>query len=214
MPLYIADYLADTAHLTTAEHGAYLLLIMHYWRNEGLPTDEDQLRRITRMSARAWAASRDNLRSLFSPEWRHTRVDHELAQAIEKSRVNSANAKRSHTVRNQVAAVSQERSQTHSQSQLESKKDAPKQVPLFEIASRETTDEADLFARGKKVLGSGAGGLIASLLKSRKGNVALARSVIEQASTKENPREYIGRILSPTAANERHGVNDPMAGII
>lgn len=61
------------------------------------------------------------------------------------------------------------------------------------------SEEAELFEKGKKVLGSGAGGLIVKLLKSKKGSVALARAAIEQASEKENPREYIGRILSGPA---------------
>lgn len=75
--------------------------------------------------------------------------------------------------------------------------------------SHPKTDEADLFDRGKKVLGTGSGGLIAKLLKSKKGSVPLARAAIEQASEKQNPREYIGRVLSGPAAvlmenGERH----------
>ena len=55
--------------------------------------------------------------------------------------------------------------------------------------------ERDLFARGKTVLGKEAGGLITKLLKAKNGEIALARAAIEQASVKENPREYIGAII-------------------
>jgi hypothetical protein len=62
------------------------------------------------------------------------------------------------------------------------------QSPL-EIARKE------LFDRGKEVLGEGAGGMIQQLLAAKHGNIALARAAIEQASTMDNPRQYIGAII-------------------
>jgi uncharacterized protein YdaU (DUF1376 family) len=85
MPLYVADYIADTAHLSAAEHGAYLLLIMHYWRVGKLPTDERQLQRIARMSAREWANSRDTIAAFFDADWTHKRIESELAKSNSKS---------------------------------------------------------------------------------------------------------------------------------
>jgi hypothetical protein len=62
--------------------------------------------------------------------------------------------------------------------------------------------EKELFDRGKIVLGKQAGGLIVSLLKAKKGDIALARAAIETASTKSNPREYIGAIVRGPPARE------------
>ena len=89
MPLHITDYLADTGHLNAAEHGAYLMLIMHYWQNGSLPADERLLARLARMSKAEWDESRDVLAMLFGPNWTHKRIDAELAKAdeiIEKRR--------------------------------------------------------------------------------------------------------------------------------
>jgi hypothetical protein len=55
-------------------------------------------------------------------------------------------------------------------------------------------DEADLFRRGKAVIGKDAGGLITKLVKA-KGSIPLARAAIELASSKENAREYIGAVV-------------------
>jgi len=89
MPLHIDDYLSDTAHLTGAEHGAYLLLIMHYWQHGSLPDNERLIARIARMSAEQWDESREILAMLFGEGWTHKRIDAELAKAdeiIEKRR--------------------------------------------------------------------------------------------------------------------------------
>lgn len=67
MPLYVADYLADTTHLTTLEHGAYCLLLMSMWRAGGeLPDDDVKLAKFARMTAAQWARVSDNVMSFFT----------------------------------------------------------------------------------------------------------------------------------------------------
>ena len=88
MPLWIGAYLADTQHLSRDEHGAYLLLIMAYWRGAApLADDDKRLAAIVKASADEWTAMRPVLAEFFICRdglWRHKRIDHELADAAAK----------------------------------------------------------------------------------------------------------------------------------
>lgn len=69
MQLYVADYMADTMHLTTEQHGAYLLLLMAMWRNGAvLPNDPKKLARIAGVSTRRWHRIADDVLAFFQEE--------------------------------------------------------------------------------------------------------------------------------------------------
>ena len=91
MPLYVADYLSATSRLTTEQHGAYLLLLMDYWKNGPPPDNDGVLAQITRLSPVAWSNARTMLEAFFqveSGQWSHHRVEQELAKANHNKEVN------------------------------------------------------------------------------------------------------------------------------
>jgi uncharacterized protein YdaU (DUF1376 family) len=98
MPLFVGDYLRDTRHLTTEEHGAYFLLILEYWAKGGkLPDDDAQLARIVNLSPAKWRKVKPIVKQFFQVQdgWHHKRIDEELDYAAarrERAR-NAANAK-------------------------------------------------------------------------------------------------------------------------
>jgi len=67
MPLYVADYLSATSRLTTEQHGAYLLLLMDYWKNGAPPNNDAVLAQITKLSPDAWSNARTMLGLSFLP---------------------------------------------------------------------------------------------------------------------------------------------------
>jgi uncharacterized protein YdaU (DUF1376 family) len=89
MPLYVADYLGDAGHLTTAQHGAYLLLLMNYWqRGKGLPANDAALMSITRMSKAEWEKTRPAVLEFFTEVdgvLVNNRSEKELARFRDKS---------------------------------------------------------------------------------------------------------------------------------
>lgn len=81
MPLHIGDYLAETSHLSPAEHGAYLLLLMHYWNSGVLPNDDQELARIIRASPGEWSRMKRKIAAFFDEGWVHGRIEAELKKS-------------------------------------------------------------------------------------------------------------------------------------
>lgn len=78
--------------------------------------------------------------------------------------------------------------------------EVPKPTVSADAGPTQAELEKELFRRGRQVCGKASGGLIASLLKAKQHDVALARAVIETAATKHDPREYV-------AASTRNHIN-------
>lgn len=97
MQLYIADYLADTMHLSAEEHGAYLLLMFNYWQT-GKPIPKNRLAKIARLTNERWADVEPSLQEFFcdnGEEWGHLRIEEDLASVREKLTKKSAAGKAS-----------------------------------------------------------------------------------------------------------------------
>lgn len=82
MNWYPADYMRDTRHLTTEQHGAYRLLIDECWMREGLLPDDDRLlAKLAGLSSAKWSKTKPEVMAFFvwTPDgWRHKRLSQEL----------------------------------------------------------------------------------------------------------------------------------------
>lgn len=88
MQLYIADYLADTMHLSTEEHGAYLLLMFNYWQT-GKAIPKNRLAKIARMSDERWKVIEGTLSEFFDDDgeqWIHLRIENDLEKVATSPR--------------------------------------------------------------------------------------------------------------------------------
>lgn len=97
MPLYVGDYLKDTQHLSYAEHGAYLRLILFYWNNGGpIPDDKQRLfRAVGAFSPEEQGYATSMLQAFFKHhdgEYHHKRIDAEIARSVDGALKRKAKA--------------------------------------------------------------------------------------------------------------------------
>lgn len=91
LPFWTDAYLADTTHLRTEEHGAYLLLLMSAWRSAdcSIPDDDDALSRIAGLSLAKWQSMKPTVMAFWKLEkrrkrWSQKRLKIEREKAAEK----------------------------------------------------------------------------------------------------------------------------------
>lgn len=98
LPLWTDAYLADTTHLTTLEHGAYLLLLMTAWRSKecALPNDDRLLAKYARLTPGQWKRVKPVLEPFFnvsSDGWRQGRLTDERVAVKQNSKKQSDKAR-------------------------------------------------------------------------------------------------------------------------
>lgn len=115
LPLFTDAYLADTRHLTAAQHGGYLLLLMMAWRTSdcSLPNDDAILARWACMDKRTWAHNRETIMGFWhlcdDQKFRQGRLSDERKYVDQKRNINSANGKASALKRKERDAATVQR---------------------------------------------------------------------------------------------------------
>ena len=116
MKFHLGDYLADTLHLSTLQHGIYIRLLMHCFKHGGLPDDASILARIAGLELKFWRRASPPVMALFtlqeqpsqSPNsdsrkggvtesqrrlWKHKRVDAERLEAARNVVITATHAR-------------------------------------------------------------------------------------------------------------------------
>lgn len=181
MPLYVADYMSDAAHLTTVEHGAYMLLLMTYWqRGEALPADDKKLARICRLEPRSWLKIKPTISEFFEVidgKYLHGRVERELTSVRDKSLKNRKGG---------LARAKQMLSQRSANAQPYIT-DTDTVVPLDKSNGGDAASADKVFWDGAKgYLGKGAGGLINKLC-SQHGREIVSAAITTAMLTSPQP---------------------------
>jgi uncharacterized protein YdaU (DUF1376 family) len=184
LPLWTDAYLGDTTHLTTIEHGAYLLLLMTAWRTRDcrLPDDDKLLARYARCNAGQWKRLRPILEPFFVVEngqWWQRRLTDEASAVRQRKESAAANGRASALKRKGRHSTEREQSvnETPAKRQRESNLTSNQyQVPLDKSNGAAPSSDKHFWDGAKQYLGPSNASLIGKWIKDH-GKVETARAI-------------------------------------
>lgn len=198
LPLFTDAYLGDTTHLSTFEHGAYLLLLIVSWRSPGccLPDDDSLLSRYTRMTRDKWRKVRPILEPFFTIRdgfWHQARLQDELQHLRSQREVRSEAGKAGNAAKSLKRTNRSAANGNAERSQNSSKPNAPTPTPITVDKSTAQNDESDaaFWASAKAYLGDGKASLIGKWVKDHGREATASAIAAAQVERAVNPVEFI-----------------------
>lgn len=205
MPLWTDAYIGDTRHLSQAEHGAYLLLLITAWRSPdcSLPDEDRLLARYAACDMRTWRRQRDTILGFWTLKdgrWTQKRLSAERAYVAEISSKRAEAGSRGGRAR-ATGKVLKTNDTTQANDEIcSSKTQAPTPIPISTLDKESKgVPPPDLqkivFDFGKSVLGNGSGGQVTRLKQHLGGDLERTYRTLQLAAGKSNPSEYVGAIV-------------------
>jgi uncharacterized protein YdaU (DUF1376 family) len=208
LPLFTDAYLGDTTHLSTFEHGAYLLLLIVSWRSAGccLPDDDALLARYARMTRDKWRRTRPILAPFFTIEdgfWHQARLQDEF-QHLQSQKVNASNAGKASAVAKALKRANRG-STTVGQPLQRNANDqsTPIPIPTIQLDNSNCGGDSDKqFWEGAKVyLGKGKASLIGQWVRDHGKEATAAAITAAQLERAVDPIQFIqGRFRKQSKA--------------
>ena len=203
-PLWTDAYLGDTLHLTTTEHGAYLLLLMVAWRSpsQRLPDDDKLLARYTKLSGRQWARMKPVISEFFVIEngyWLQPRLLDEYNVVRRQLQQRSDAGKASALKRKERNQRAFQRNGNGSATPTPTPTPTPT-IPLAKANGAETPDSDRIFwANAKAYLAGGGvnnpGALIGKWIRDYERQQTAEAITAAQLERAVEPVSYIERCL-------------------
>ena len=211
LPLWTDAYLSDTRHLTQAQHGAYLLLLITAWRTPdcSLPNDDILLSRYACADMRTWLKQKKSVMAFWTlgedGRWRQKKLTSVRAFLVQRA-CNRAEAGRrggcasaaAKSLKEQEAPqanVNDYSSKTQA-SKTKTKSNLPEEDKSSSAAGAPRTLEQQVFDLGREVIpGKNSGGQVTRLKRHFDGDLERTLQALRVAAAKSDPPSYIGAIL-------------------
>lgn len=204
MPFYVGDYLRDTMHLTTEQHGAYLLLLFACWTHGGqVPNNDAELAAITRLPIDEWKRARRKIAKFFKISvkfWAQKRVSVELQRAHHLHDVRSKAGSKGRTKAKHARAY---QNQNHKDSDASA---SPVSSPLRYEETSPRAAHLKFWKKAKELVGDS--GLVGRMLREvGRDKVDEALAAVERAKPDE-PQSFFAACCQdrvPVNGNDKSG---------
>ncbi|HUY05062.1 MAG TPA: YdaU family protein [Rhodocyclaceae bacterium] len=161
-PLYVADFMVDTATLTMEQSGCYMQMLMYSWRTARLPDDDGELAELCRMPLARWRRHvADKVRPFFVVQnglLLSPRLERE--RSVAEKNANSAREKSLARWGEKKGAVAKENKPVDNAAALPVESSLPLPIPRKEERKEESSTPSLLIHQsclGEKAAPDGAG---------------------------------------------------------